>query len=56
MYEDNYKPWYDVEDNYKPWYDVEGIECQCIKDGVDSEWEWIPEFGYYMCAGCGAIQ
>ena len=39
-----------------PWYDAEDCGCECTKAGIESEWEWIEEFGYYMCSGCGAAQ
>ena len=43
-------------DDSGPLYDPEDIGCQCTEDGIDSEWEWRPDQGCYVCAGCGAVQ
>ena len=38
----------------EPWYEAEDCGCNC--NGIDSEWEWRPDQGCYVCAGCGAVQ
>jgi hypothetical protein len=31
-----------------------GWECNCVKNGVDGEWDW--KDGAWVCSGCGEIQ
>ena len=45
-----------ADDNAEPWYDLEDNGCHCTVEGFDSEWEWVPEQGCYVCQGCGDTQ
>ncbi len=31
-------------------------ECQCVKDGVEGEWEWDSEGCFWTCISCGETQ
>ena len=43
------------EDNY-PTYEAEDFGCECTESGIESEWVWDEEGGYYQCSGCGNVQ
>lgn len=45
----------DSEQECEPDYEAEDIGCQCIKGGVESEWQWVLDIGCYVCQGCGAV-
>jgi hypothetical protein len=47
-----------TEKNAEPSYEAEDCGCSCNNGDspMDSEWEWRPEEGCYVCAGCGEEQ
>jgi hypothetical protein len=50
-----------MDEEKEPTFEAEDIGCQCNEDcddeeGYDSEWEWTPSQGCYVCTGCGDIQ
>jgi hypothetical protein len=40
----------------QPVYEAEDIGCECNDAGMESEWEWTPDQGAYVCSGCGEVQ
>ena len=49
--------YYGIEDEYPIyWYEVEDCGCECTEAGIESEWVWDKEGGYYQCSGCGNVQ
>lgn len=51
------EPFYAEEpEDLGPTYEAEDIGCECTDNGIESEWEWVPELECYVCNGCGAVQ
>ena len=42
-----------MDEDYPAWYEPEDCGCECTENGTKSQWEWMPDFGYYVCSGCG---
>ncbi len=44
------------EDQKEPIHEPEDIGCDCTEAGIESEWDWHPDQGVYVCNGCGEVQ
>ena len=40
----------------EPDVELDDIDCACTEDGIDSDWEWLPDQHVWICNGCGEVQ